>query len=85
MCCVQKDREWEADLADLESKIDSNTAALIINNPSNPCGSSYSRQHLLDLLSIAERHHLPIIADETYAWMVGIQRCTHTHAHTHAL
>jgi tyrosine aminotransferase len=63
------DRLWEVDLEDLESKIDSQTAAIIVNNPSNPCGSSYSRQHLCDILAVAERHRLPIIADETYAWM----------------
>lgn len=56
---------------DLESKIDKNTAAIIVNNPSNPCGCSYSREHLLDILAVAERHHLPIIADEIYAGMVN--------------
>jgi tyrosine aminotransferase len=66
---LQADRGWEVDLADLERQIDSETAALIVNNPSNPCGSSYSQQHLLDILAIAERHRLPIIADEIYAWM----------------
>ena len=68
----QPERSWEIDLEDLESKIDKTTAAIIVNNPSNPCGSSYSRQHLLDILALAERHHLPIIADETYAWMVRL-------------
>lgn len=66
---LKPELSWEVDLEDLESKIDSNTAALILNNPSNPCGSCYSRQHLCDILVMAERHKLPIIADETYAWM----------------
>ena len=69
---LQPDRSWEADLNDLESKIDSNTATIVLNNPSNPCGSSYSRQHLLDIITVAEKHRLPILADETYAWMVRL-------------
>ena len=71
VCVLQPEQSWEVDLGDLESKIDANTAALVLNNPSNPCGSSYSRQHLTDILAVAERHRLPIIADETYAWMVS--------------
>ena len=55
---------------DLERQIDDNTAALFLNNPSNPCGSVYSRQHLLDILAVAERHRIPIISDEIYDGMV---------------
>ena len=54
----------------MEQLIDSNTVAIVVVNPSNPCGSVYSRQHLLDTLAVAERHFLPIIADEIYAGMV---------------
>lgn len=58
------------DLEDLEAKMNSSVVALVVNNPSNPCGSVYSKQHLLDIISIAERHKVPIIADEVYADMV---------------
>ncbi len=51
---------------------DKSVSALIINNPSNPCGSVYSKDHLLDIISIAEKHKVPIIADEIYADMVCI-------------
>eukprot|EP00842_Homolaphlyctis_polyrhiza_P002661 jgi/Hompol1/3396/HPOL_003220-RA len=64
------ERQWEADLAEMESLIDDNTAAIIVNNPSNPCGSVYSKKHLQDILAIAERYGLPIIADEIYGDMV---------------
>ena len=57
-------------MEDLERQIDDNTAAIIVNNPSNPCGSVYSRQHLLDILAVAEKKQVPIIADEVYAEMV---------------
>lgn len=60
------ERGWEVDLAQMESLIDERTVAILINNPSNPCGSVYSKQHLEDILKIAERHQLPIITDEIY-------------------
>ena len=59
-------------MEDLERQIDENTAAIIVNNPSNPCGSVYYRQHLLDILAVAERKKVPIIADDVYAGMVKI-------------
>ncbi|KAI8811634.1 pyridoxal phosphate-dependent transferase [Cladochytrium replicatum] len=63
-------KSWEADISHLESLIDTNTAAILINNPSNPCGSVYTEAHLRDILVVAERHNLPIISDEIYADMV---------------
>jgi tyrosine aminotransferase len=55
----------------LEAQIDASTAAIIINNPSNPCGSVFSREHLLDILEIAMKYYVPIIADEIYEHMVN--------------
>jgi len=55
------------DLEDLACLADEHTACIIVNNPSNPCGSVYSRRHLRDILRVAERLRLPIIADEIYA------------------
>lgn len=60
------DKNWSIDLEQLESLIDEKTAAIVINNPSNPCGSVFSEQHLLDILDLAERYKLPIISDEIY-------------------
>ncbi|KAH8275096.1 hypothetical protein KR018_011783 [Drosophila ironensis] len=64
------DQQWRADLVQLESLIDENTAALLINNPSNPCGSVFDEKHLRQLIDICERHYLPIIADEIYEHFV---------------
>ena len=46
----QPDRGWEADLEHLESQIDKRTRFILVNNPSNPCGSVYSKEHLLQLI-----------------------------------
>jgi tyrosine aminotransferase len=64
------ENNWEADIAQMESLIDENTKAILINNPSNPCGSVYSKQHLTDILALAEIYKLPIISDEIYGDMV---------------
>ncbi|XP_076297194.1 tyrosine aminotransferase isoform X2 [Lasioglossum baleicum] len=67
---LRPELNWEIDLDDLESRIDESTAAIIINNPSNPCGSVFSRDHILDILDVAARYYVPIIADEIYEYMV---------------
>ncbi|XP_031827481.1 tyrosine aminotransferase [Nomia melanderi] len=67
---LRPELNWEIDLDDLESQIDESTAAIIINNPSNPCGSVFSRDHILDILDVAARYYVPIIADEIYEHMV---------------
>ena len=64
------ENNWEIDLDHMESQIDEGTVAILINNPSNPCGSVFSESHLLAILDIAERHCLPIIADEIYEYFV---------------
>ncbi len=69
---VQPDKGWEVDLDSLEGAIDSTTAALVLVNPSNPCGSVFSRAHLKDIVAVAQRHRLPIIADEIYDGMVRL-------------
>jgi tyrosine aminotransferase len=63
---LHPDDEWNVDLAHLESRINKKTRAILINSPGNPCGNVFSREHILDIIKIAERHHLPIISDEVY-------------------
>jgi tyrosine aminotransferase len=50
----------------MEGLIDDKTRAIVINNPGNPCGNVFSKEHLLDILKIAEKFKLPIIFDEVY-------------------
>ena len=46
---------WECDLADMEAQIDANTRGILINNPSNPCGSVFSEAHLQKICELAEK------------------------------
>jgi tyrosine aminotransferase len=52
--------------------MDEDTAAVIVNSPSNPCGSVYSRQHIEDILEVLDRNKIPVIADEIYEHFVSI-------------
>ncbi len=54
------------DLAHCQSLVDARTRAILINNPSNPCGSNFSEAHLKEIVAFAQRNKLPIIADEIY-------------------
>ena len=66
----QPEKDWECDLEAMEALIDSKTRAILVNNPSNPCGSNYSEEHLRNIVEVARRHNLPIIADEIYCGLV---------------
>uniref|UniRef100_A0A3Q3WNJ9 Tyrosine aminotransferase n=1 Tax=Mola mola TaxID=94237 RepID=A0A3Q3WNJ9_MOLML len=67
---LQPENSWEANLQHLESLIDERTSCLIVTNPSNPCGSVFSKKHLQKILKVASRHCVPILADEIYSDMV---------------
>lgn len=63
-------KRWEIDLEQLEELIDENTAALILTNPSNPCGNVFSEAHLTAVIDLCEKYRIPIIADEIYEHFV---------------
>lgn len=62
--------DWNVNLQHMESLIDKNTKAIIVNCPGNPCGNVFSKEHTLEIIAIAERHKLPIISDEIYEFLV---------------
>lgn len=63
---LDPERSWEIDLNDLKSKITSRTKAILVNNPSNPCGSCFTKEHMEEILAVAEEFKIPIISDEVY-------------------
>ena len=54
------------DPAQVESLVTPRTRALVIINPNNPTGAVYPRELLEQLVAIARRHHLLLMADEIY-------------------
>ncbi|GAB0091602.1 Tyrosine aminotransferase [Sergentomyia squamirostris] len=64
------DQKWIADIDHMESLIDDDTMAIVVINPSNPCGSVFSCTHLEAVVALAEKYRIPIIADEIYEHIV---------------
>jgi tyrosine aminotransferase len=67
---LDPNEDWAIDLKHLELQIDIKTKAILINNVGNPCGNVFSRDHLMDILKIAEKYRVPIISDEIYEFFV---------------
>ncbi|MDP3896977.1 MAG: pyridoxal phosphate-dependent aminotransferase [Mesorhizobium sp.] len=57
---------WSCDVGKIEAAISPRTKALFINTPSNPTGWTADRETLVQILDIARRHGLWIVADEIY-------------------
>lgn len=56
---------------DLERVISSNTKWLILNSPSNPTGSAYSREELKAIAEVLVRHpHVWVMTDDIYEHIV---------------
>lgn len=61
------DHGWLPDLAHLRGLISTKTRALVVIDPNNPTGASYSTEVRRELLEIADSHNFPLLADEVYA------------------
>ena len=58
------------DLEATERLVSKKTKLLILNNPMNPMGTSFSREVLKEIGEFAEKHNLWIISDEIYEKIV---------------
>ena len=63
-------KEWAPDLVDLRKKITPRTKAIVVINPNNPTGAIYSKEVLMELVSIARENDLILFADEIYDKML---------------
>ncbi|EER13277.1 tyrosine aminotransferase, putative, partial [Perkinsus marinus ATCC 50983] len=71
---LRSDRKFEVDMTSLQRSLESNklnAKGILLNNPSNPCGSNWTREHIGDIVALCQEFgNLPIIADEIYHDMV---------------
>ncbi|MBX4895929.1 pyridoxal phosphate-dependent aminotransferase [Rhizobium bangladeshense] len=58
---------WTVDLDRVESAITPKTRGIFINTPSNPTGWTATQKDLGDILALARKHDVWIMADEIYA------------------
>jgi alanine-synthesizing transaminase len=60
-------RGWLPDVDHVRSLVSPATRALVVIDPNNPTGASYSTEVRRALLDVADRQNLLLIADEVYA------------------
>ncbi|MCS3781385.1 pyridoxal phosphate-dependent aminotransferase [Tsukamurella ocularis] len=61
-----EDNGWNPSVEDIEAKITPRTKALVVINPNNPTGAVYSRETLQQIVEVARKHSLLVLADEIY-------------------
>ena len=57
---------WMPDPDEIERQITPRTRALVVIDPNNPTGATYPAAIRRRLIEIADRHNIPLLADEVY-------------------
>ncbi|MGE5814962.1 MAG: pyridoxal phosphate-dependent aminotransferase [Acidobacteriota bacterium] len=65
-CPLHEELGWRWDLDELASKVTDRTRAIYVNSPNNPSGGMLTRDDLVQIAALAEKHNLWIISDEAY-------------------
>jgi alanine-synthesizing transaminase len=60
-------RGWQPDVEHIKSLITSSTRALVVIDPNNPTGATYSEEARRAVVDLSSRHNFPLLADEVYA------------------
>lgn len=60
-------RGWMPDVDHVRSLVGRSIRALVVIDPNNPTGATYSTEVRRALIDIADEHNLPLLADEVYA------------------
>ena len=61
-----EEADWAPDVADIASKVSDRTKAIVLINPNNPTGAVYSDDVLEEIVEIARKNRLILMADEIY-------------------
>jgi cystathionine beta-lyase len=67
---VCRDGKWEFDFEELEQAITPKTRLLMLCNPHNPVGRVFTREELVKIATICDRHDLIVCADEIHCGMI---------------
>jgi aminotransferase len=70
MVSTSVEHEFQVTGAELEKHITHRTKAILLSYPNNPTGAVLTRQHLLQVAQVAEKHDLVVISDEIYERLV---------------
>lgn len=67
---MNEEKGWAFELEKYEAAITPKTKAIFYCNPNNPTGTIYTKDQLLGLARLAEKHNLYLISDEVYKDLV---------------
>jgi aspartate aminotransferase len=67
---IRMAHEFRADVDELESLITPRTRIVVLNSPANPTGGLFTRDDIVHIAELAERHDLIVLADEIYGRIV---------------
>lgn len=59
-------QHWWPDVSDIADKVTDRTKAIVVINPNNPTGAVYPESVLREIVEVARKHELVILADEIY-------------------
>jgi aminotransferase len=72
--CTSVENDFQLLAADVEAAITPRTKAILLGYPNNPTGAVMTRERLLEIAQVAEKHDLLVISDEIYDRLVyGIE------------
>ena len=61
-----EENDFRVTAAQIEEKITPKTKALILSYPNNPTGATISREELMEIAKVVNKHDLIVISDEIY-------------------
>jgi aspartate aminotransferase len=67
---TKEENDFKITPEDLKNAVTSRTKALVLNSPSNPTGSAYTKEELEKIAEIVMSHNFFIISDEIYEKIV---------------
>ncbi len=68
--CLEAGNGFQLDVKLIESLITDKTCAILLNSPSNPSGTVFSRADISTLVSLCRSHSIWLVSDEVYASLV---------------
>jgi len=63
---LNEEDDWNLDVADIESRVNDKTRAIVVINPNNPTGAVYPTETLKQIIDLARKYDLLIFSDEIY-------------------
>lgn len=63
---LKSSEKWKMDFEKLESNIDQSTKMIILNSPCNPTSNAWSENEEKEIIEIAKRKGIAVLADDAY-------------------